>query len=82
MFRKALAIAIVAAVVGLLGVLGLSLVAAQAQAASATRSLPPASVDAGDEVVVRITATGYGSSGGSYRDAACRVQLRIQQSHR
>ena len=62
MFRKALAITIVAAVVGLLGILGLSFVAAQ-QAASATRSLPPASVDAGDDVTVTITATGYGSLG-------------------
>ena len=47
---------------GLVGVLGLSLVAAQ-QAASASRSISPASVDAGGEVVVTITATGYGSLG-------------------
>ena len=62
MFRKALAITIVAAVVGLVGVLGVSLVAAQ-QAASASRSFDSASVAPGDEVVVTITAADYGSLG-------------------
>ncbi len=59
MFRKALAITIVAAVVG---VLGLSLVAAQ-QAASASRSFSPASVAPGGEVVVTITVSNYGGFG-------------------
>ena len=31
---------------------------------------------------MRIVATGYGSLGGSHGNAACRVQLRFQQSHR
>ena len=63
MSRIGLAIIMVAITAGLLTMLGLSLVAAQ-QGASATRSLPPAPVDAGDPVVVTIVATGYGSLGG------------------
>ena len=47
---------------GLVGVLGVSLVGAQ-QAGSASRSFESASVAPGDEVVVTITAADYGSLG-------------------
>ena len=45
------------------GATSVTVEAAQEDPASATRSFSPASVDAGDPVVVRIAATGYGSLG-------------------
>ena len=60
MFRKGLAIVMLTALVGLL--LGLTVVAAQ-QSPSAVRSFDTESVAAGGQVVVRITATGYGTLG-------------------
>ena len=58
MFKKSLAILMVAAVAGLLSVVGLSIVAAQASP-SAVRSFSPESVAAGGEVVVTIVASDY-----------------------
>ena len=49
----------VAAVAGLLSVVGLSIVAAQTTNPNAVRSFSPESVAAGSEVVVTIAATGY-----------------------
>ena len=64
MFRKALAIAVLVTVTGLLGVLlGLNIVAAQ-QGPSAMRSFDQDTVAPGGTLVVTITATGYGSFGG------------------
>ena len=64
MFRKALAIAMLVTVTGLLGVLlGLNIVAAQ-QGPSAMRSFDQDTVAPGGTLVVTITATGYGSLGG------------------
>ena len=57
-------------------------VTVEAPEPSATRSFNPATVEPGGEVVVTLAATGYGESGGSHGNAACRVQLRIQQSYR
>ena len=61
--KKSLAIIMTAVTVGLLSMLGLSLVSAQ-QEPSANRSIPPASVAPGGEVVVTITASNYGQAGG------------------
>ena len=64
MFRKALAIAMLVTVTGLLGVLlGLNIVAAQ-QGPSAMRSFDQDTVAPGGTLVVTITATGYGGFGG------------------
>ena len=63
MFRKTLAIIMVAVAAGLLGLLGLGHVAAQQQGASATRSFSPTTVAPGDRVVVTITAANYGGFG-------------------
>ena len=62
MFRKTLAIIMVAVAVGLAGVLSLAVVAAQPEP-SATRALSPTTVEAGGEVVVTITAANYGGFG-------------------
>ena len=62
MFRRTVAIA-VAVVAGVVGLLGLSLVAAQGADPSASRSFDTASVAAGGEVVVTIAAANYGSFG-------------------
>ena len=62
MFRKTLAIIMVAVAAGLVGVLGLGLVAAQ-QASNATRSFSPTTVAPGGQVVVTITAADYGNFG-------------------
>ena len=56
-------------------------VEAAAGEANASRSISSTSVRPGGQVVVTITAVDYGSLGGGHGDAACRVQLRIQQSH-
>ena len=53
----------VAAAVGLAGVLGLGVVAAQ-EGPSATRSFSPTMVEAGGEVVVTIRVANYGRFGG------------------
>ena len=63
MFRKALSIMVLVVVAGLVGVLGLSLVAAQEEP-GASRSFNPATVAQGGQVVVTISATGYGQLGG------------------
>ena len=64
MFRKTLAIVMVAVVAGLMGVLGLSPAAAQQEGdPSATRSISPRMVDPGGEVMVSITADDYGRFG-------------------
>ena len=62
MFKRAVAILMVAAVAGLVSILGLNIVAAQ-PTPSATRSFDTATVAPGGQVVVAITATGYGSLG-------------------
>ena len=62
MFKRALAILMVAAVAGLVSVLGLNAVAAQ-QPPSATRYFDTTTVASGGQVMVTITATGYGSLG-------------------
>ena len=61
MFRKTLAIIMVAVAVGLTGVLGLGLVSAQQ--VSATRSFSPTTVAPGGQVVVTINAANYGGFG-------------------
>ncbi len=61
--KKSLAIIMTAVTVGLLSMLGFGLVAAQ-QDPAASRSLPPAAVAPGGEVVVAIAASGYGQAGG------------------
>ena len=61
MLRRTLSIIIVAVVVGLVSVLGLSLVTAQDE--SATRSFDKMIVGPGDQVMVTITASNYGSFG-------------------
>ena len=61
MLRRTLSIIIVAVVVGLVSVLGLSLVTAQDE--SATRSFDKMTVGPGDQVMVTITASNYGSFG-------------------
>ena len=63
MFKRAVAILMVAAVAGLVSILGLNIVAAQ-PTPSATRSFDTATVAPGGEVVVTIAATGYGAFGG------------------
>ena len=64
LFRKTLAIVMVAVVAGLMGVLGLSPAAAQQEGdPSATRSISPRMVDPGGEVMVSITADDYGRFG-------------------
>ena len=64
MFRKTLAIVMVAVVAGLTGVLGLSPAAAQQEGdPNATRSISPRMVDPGGEVMVSITADDYGRFG-------------------
>ena len=63
MFRKTLAIIIVAAAAGLAGLLGLGHVAAQQQGPSATRSLSPTTVAPGGQVVVTIAVADYGIAG-------------------
>ena len=63
MFRKTLAIIMVAVAAGLVGVLGLGPVAAQQQGPSATRSFSSTTVAPGEEVVVTITAADYGLFG-------------------
>ena len=60
--KKSLAIIMTAVTVGLLSILGLSLVSAQ-EGPSAIRSFDTASVAPGEQVVVTIEATGYGSLG-------------------
>ena len=62
MFRKTLAIIMLAVAAGLAGVLGVGSVAAQ-QAPSATRSISPTTVDPGDPVVVTITTANHGDFG-------------------
>ena len=62
MFKRAVAILMVAAVAGLVSILGLNIVAAQ-PTPSATRSFDTATVAPGGQVVVTIRATGYGSLG-------------------
>ena len=47
---------------------------------SATRSFDKTTVEPGGSVTVTITAGNYGGAGGSHGNAACRVQLCIQQS--
>ena len=61
--KKSLAIIMTAVTVGLLSILGLSLVSAQ-EGPSANRSFDTASVAPDGHVVVTITATGYGLLGG------------------
>jgi hypothetical protein len=61
--KKSLAIIMTAVTVGLLSMLGLSLVSAQ-EGPSANRSFDTASVAPEGQVVVTITATGYGQAGG------------------
>ena len=64
LFRKTLAIVMVAVVAGLMGVLGLSPAAAQQEGdPSATRTISPRMVDPGGEVMVSITADDYGVFG-------------------
>ena len=65
MFRKTLAIIMVAVAAGLVGVLGIGLVAAQqGPSPSATRAFSPTTtVEPGDRVVVTITAANYGNYG-------------------
>ena len=61
--KKSLAIIMTAVTVGLLSMLGLSLVSAQ-EGPSANRSFDTASVAPEGQVVVTIEATGYGLLGG------------------
>ena len=82
MLRIVVAMAMAGAITGMVGLLGLLPVAAQGSDPSATRSFNPATVEPGGEVVVRIAATGYGSLGAVTENAACWVQLRVQQSYR
>ena len=77
--KKSLAIIMTAVTVGLLSMLGLSLVSAQ-EGPSASRSFPPASVAPGGEVVVTITATNYGSGRRRHGNAALWVHIRFQQT--
>ena len=65
MLRILVVIATVGVITGVVGLLGLLPVAAQdnGDEATATRSFNPATVEPGGEVVVTITATGYGSLG-------------------
>ena len=62
--KKSLAIIMTAVTVGLLSMLGFGLVAAQEEPSASSRSIPPASVVPGGEVVVTITASNYGQAGG------------------
>ena len=62
MFRKILAIMMVAVAAGLAGVLGLGPVAAQ-QGPSATRSISPTTVETNGAVVVTITTANHGDFG-------------------
>ena len=62
MLRGILAVMMVAAITGALGLFGAAPVAAQGSA-SATRSFPPATVATGGQVTVTINAANYGSSG-------------------
>ena len=63
MFRRGLAIIMVAMVAGLVGLSSLSPVVAQ-ETANATRSFDSATVAPGGELVVTITAADYGQAGG------------------
>ena len=78
MFRKSLAVIAVVATSVAVGLLSLLPVTAQQPEASATRSLNPATVAPGGEVVVTITAANYGSFGDGHRDSARGVHVRIQ----
>ena len=63
MLRTVVSITMVVAIAGVVGMLGLLPVAAQAEP-SATRSFDPSTVEPGGQVVVTIEASGYGQAGG------------------
>ena len=64
MFKKVLAVVTVAAVAGVAGMLGLAPLDAQQGGPSATRAFDETTVAPGGDVVVTITAAGYGQAGG------------------
>ena len=64
MFRRISVAMMMAAVSGVVVLLGMSLPAAAQQEASATRSISPTTVAPGGEVMVTITVANYGSFGG------------------
>ncbi len=63
MLRTVVSITMVVAIAGVVGMLGLLPVAAQAEP-SATRSFDPSTVEPGGQVVVTIEASNYGQAGG------------------
>ena len=68
MFRKILVIISFAVAAGLVGLLGLSPVAAQQQAPSAIRTFDNESPNVGDQVKVTIVAQGYGTTFGAIEE--------------
>ena len=79
MLRIVLAVMMVTAIVGVVGLLVLPPVAAQAPSPSATRSFDKTTVEPGGAVVVTITVADYGATGGVAETPAHRVHLRNEQ---